>query len=144
MSNPCAGCAFTEGSRANLEPDNHLRGILCLLGPIPFYCHHLPDETDIHDDPKYHQSMTKKEFRGHGMVICGGWKREVRELAATGYYRERPMITRAIAVAGHDHLSEFLSAEEGSEDKLEAQTVLGSIVKQLGEKRRRFESSCGD
>lgn len=36
---PCAGCAFSHGAAANKEMFNHLRGLVCMLGPLPFVCH---------------------------------------------------------------------------------------------------------
>jgi hypothetical protein len=140
MSNPCEGCAFSEGAAANLEVHNRLKGLICLLGPLPFHCHHLKDGTDIHADPKYHESMTREEFRKADMQICAGWKREVRELAATGYYRDNPLTRRGVAQAGLEHLKIFVGAEEGSEDKQDSHRILTRIMEWLGKKRRKFQA----
>ena len=36
---PCSDCAFKPGAGAYKEPYNRLKGIICSLGGIPFYCH---------------------------------------------------------------------------------------------------------
>lgn len=139
MNNPCDTCAFKSGSITQDEPHNHLKGIICLLGPLPFYCHHLKDGTEITNDPKYHERMTRQEIRAAGMQICAGWKREVAQLAATGYFMESPRLTKAHAMIALQELSIFLDSEDGSDDKHEANERLQHCITRLGDKRRRFE-----
>jgi hypothetical protein len=89
---PCEGCAFTPGAAANKELRNHLKGVICLLGPAPFVCHH----GQPWDDPETHKLSPRALF-GSGWQICEGWKREVAKLAKTGYYAKFAEATRAIA-----------------------------------------------
>jgi hypothetical protein len=78
---PCGGCAFTEGTAANREPYNALKAQICLMGGIPFHCHHNIEWWK----PEEHKKKTREQVQK--MEICRGWQREVAQLAATGYFK---------------------------------------------------------
>ena len=83
MTAPCDGCAFTEGAEANLEVWNNLKSQLCVLGGLPFVCHHDRDWRNT-------KQMRIEEAYADGWMICAGWKREVRALAALGGFAQKP------------------------------------------------------
>lgn len=137
MSRPCESCAFTPGSAANLEPHNHVKGILCTLGPSPFFCH---QNIDWQNTPS---RMSGFDFRAKGFVICEGWKREVRTLAEAGYYKEAPIIKRGLGEAGLVALEIFVStsgdeSEDGREDHDWAKTLLKGTIRKLVKMARPF------
>jgi hypothetical protein len=127
--NPCEGCAFTEGAAANLEPDNALRGRLAVLGAIPFYCHEGVDWQN----PESHK-RTNCEIRDQN--VCAGWKREVGELAKTGWYKRDGKMAKGFAIAGLGALEIFLNSDDESDDKADANDVLQRVCATLG---RRLE-----
>ena len=129
----CDGCALTPGATANLEPDNRITAKLAVMGPFPFYCH-----ENIDYDTLKPGKMSRQEFHERGMVLCSGWLEEVKELAKTGYYTERGMMTKAMAELADENLSIFLHSED-PEEKSEAQERLERFLKQLCDKRRRFQ-----
>lgn len=131
---PCEGCAFTEGAAANLEPDSNLKGQLCVLGGLPFYCH------STFDCRKESGVGTKADVRRLGMRICRGWKREVAALAGTGYYDDRREVKRQMALIGTANLQRWIDAEEGSREKRDAWEIFGAVIKSLIELRRESEN----
>ncbi len=135
--NPCDTCAFTPGSDANREPENHLKGMLCLLAPNAFYCH---ENIDWRNTPA---SMSGKEFRETGFVICQGWRREVLELKEAGYYKDRPLLKRGIGIAGLGALEIFVStsgdeSEDGRENHSWAWGVFTRSLRMLVKMARPF------
>lgn len=137
MSTPCEGCALTEGAAANCEPKNNLTAQLCVLGAIPFYCHE-GFEWQAYGDGDPMPKRKRAELKTLGATICQGWRREVKELAAAGYYDGHRESTRAIAVFGIVQMNKMLAAEEGSLEKREASASLGWAVQELGQQRRKF------
>lgn len=131
---PCEGCALTPGAAANLEPNNYLKALICVLGPVPFWCHDGQDWAN----PDNHKPMTAADFRERGFRVCAGWKREVARLAATGYYKENPEVTKAIAMLASGQL-ETLLGSDNAEDKEEAAGMLEAMMKRLGDKRQKFQ-----
>lgn len=81
---PCHGCAFTEGSEANLEPWNRIRAMISARAGTVFYCHEGMDWRD----PLAHAPKTRREWRAMMLKPCQGWRREVRKLAAAGHFRD--------------------------------------------------------
>src|SRR5579863_867335 len=75
-NSPCSTCAYGTAGGAAKEPHNRLKGQICALGGIPFFCHHAPDgrELNWHGGPaEYFASMRdRRDIR-----MCAGWKREV-------------------------------------------------------------------
>src|SRR5688572_13119984 len=90
---PCEGCALTEGAAANCEAHNSLKVQLCVLGGIPFFCH---DNIDWRN-PEMHRA-TREQLRARGLRVCAGWKREVGDLAKSGYYKRARLIIRGFAL----------------------------------------------
>ena len=89
----CEGCAFKPGADANREPYNNLRGQVCALGAIPFYCHH---NVNWEENQKLWVGDTlKQNCRTAG--ICQGWKSRVAELHKRGFFGEFREIRRIIA-----------------------------------------------
>lgn len=132
----CSGCAFTPGTEANREPNNHLRALICLLGPSPFWCHANIDWRA----PRPHKvSLKEYQILAQTAGICRGWQEAVRELAATGYYQENPIVTKYVGLAALDQLDLFLAKDVDPEIKEDAGETLKRLVKLLGKKRRKFE-----
>lgn len=141
MSNPCDTCAFKPGTVTHdEEPWNHLQGLIALLGPMPFYCHYLADGKDHHADKSIpRHNMSGAMFRQLGFRVCAGWKQAVKELAAAGYFKDSPKMTKVYALIARDELEIFLATEDGSEDKEEARERLQKCMARLGEKRRKYD-----
>jgi len=140
MNNPCDSCAFVPGTVTHdSEPHNLLRATICLLGPLPFQCHYLRDGRDIHADPAVPRYMSGNQYRGVGFRVCEGWRREVRELAATGYFKDSPRRTKAYGMLALEELEIMLASEAGSEDWQEANQRLQLCMTRLGDKRRRYQ-----
>lgn len=136
--NPCATCAFTCGSEANLEPHNFLKGIICVLGPLPFYCHYT--DTGARLDKDFNEAeLRPAHLLKLGGRICRGWQREVLELAATGYYKDRPVVTRAVAEMARQELFIFCNTDDSPEDHEDANQNLQRAMTFLGDKRKRFQ-----
>jgi len=127
MSEPCAGCAFTEGSEANLGPHNNLRAQLCLLGAIPFYCHH-GREGELRDLRDIRPEDRRREIQAGRLVSCRGWKREVSVLSATGYYGRALDLKRAFAQLGIGALLTFTSTEDAARKRKAAKTLRDVII----------------
>lgn len=88
---PCDECAFGKNG-AGMEPYNQLRGQICVLGPIPFGCHH---GLNWHDSSNWSGSEIRQALKNAG--ICQGWKREVARLNAEGWFGKYRVIRRAVA-----------------------------------------------
>lgn len=92
MSNPCDSCAFHPGAAAHNELYNRLRGEICAITGVPFWCHHGKDGTDYTNSSKF---VSRSEIRARGMRVCEGWKAEVRKHVAAGSDRwHRRLIRR--------------------------------------------------
>lgn len=129
----CEGCAFKPGAAANLEPNNFLKGQLCALGGLPFYCH---DGQDW-QDPESHTVATRREIRARGIRICAGWKSSVARLAREGHFRDGRVLKQCFAVAGLEALHGFLHAGEDVEFKAESLDQLKRILTGLTKSARR-------
>jgi protein gp37 len=62
-------CAFTPGSVANLEPHNNVKAKLCVLGPLPFFCH---QNIDWQNTPSRQSGLLSAKAGG---VKFGRWRR---------------------------------------------------------------------
>lgn len=131
----CHGCAFTPGSEANREPNNHLRALICLLGPAPFYCH---ENIDWRQPSRSNVTLEEARAFVQTTTICRGWQESVRELAATGYYKDNPLVTKFIGVAALQQLDMFLSKDVRKDIKQEAARTLRRLMQMLGKKRRKY------
>lgn len=132
----CDGCAFTKGSDANLEPDNFLKGIICQLTPMPFYCH----ETFDWKNPELDSIQDIKDLP-KSKRICQGWKESVAELAKTGYFKENPKSTKIYGKFALSLLHKILGMEECQEKELLWQQFRETLSA-LRQKRRRFENNA--
>jgi hypothetical protein len=139
MRNPCDGCAFKKGSEANEEPHNNLKGQLCSLGALPFYCH----ETIEWRDPASHRPKTRSELRelrrAGKYQICGGWQKEVNRLSRLGFFGTafQRMVKRAYAITGLEALAIF-SATDDAEDKRDARRQLADIIRAFVKAKRKL------
>lgn len=88
----CADCAFKEGGAANKEVYNRLRGTVCALGGVPFFCHH---DIDWESQHSWTAAQKKKMCRRSG--ICAGWTVRVNDLRQKGYYDQFRVIRHAVA-----------------------------------------------
>lgn len=129
---PCEGCAFSPNAAANKEFHNHMVGVICLLGPLPFVCHHGQDW----ESPENHKLTGREVFR-RGWKICEGWKREVAKLAETGYYKNSEM-TRVFAQIARVELDAATSDQLDDEDKAEAATALANVLSRLYRRHEKF------
>lgn len=126
---PCDTCAFGKAGGAT-EPHNRLKGQICALGGLPFFCHHAPDgrELDWHgDSADYFRSLRNKKDRR----VCAGWKREVRAYRSRGFFGKYRIIRRAVAQGALDSLVEFLADDTEAEEKLQAQHHLWRALRFL-------------
>lgn len=130
----CTGCALTPDAAANCEPNNHLKAMIAVLGPIPFYCH---EPLDWEDDLTFHLPARLLKSLGQ-LRVCGGWMREVAALAQTGYYKDNPQTTKLIAVGAMRALNNFLTEGVTPAEKEQARVELGAYVRLLVEKKRKF------
>lgn len=138
QESPCKGCALKEGAAANCEPANNIKAQLCVLGAIPFYCH----ENLDWQNPEAHKAK-RADVKMLGVGICQGWKREVAELAKTGYYRDRGDSKKDLAAIGIVNLAKFIESERGSQAKNDASEILEFIIKELNEQRGFFVEKEG-
>jgi hypothetical protein len=127
---PCDGCVFTNGTAANLEPYNALKAVLCSLGGVPFYCHHNVKWRQ----PEAHRKRSRSEIRK--MDVCAGWKREISELAATGYFKSHRLIKRAHAELGLGALETF-AGKLSKRRKAMAKKTLHGVIHALVKERDR-------
>jgi hypothetical protein len=130
---PCEGCAFTEGSAANREPYNALKAQICLLGGIPFHCHHNIEWWK----PEAHKKKTRAQVQQ--MEICGGWQREVAKLAATGYFKTLRAEKKVYGQLGLGALETFVGGLECK--KAMARRTLDRIIRALVKERDRAEAA---
>lgn len=134
MSERCKGCAFTEGSEANLEPDNHIKGIICLLTPMPFYCH----DTFDYKTPQLSELTSVKDLpKSKG--ICQGWKESVAELAETGYYKEEPKETRIYGKISMITLQKIFDSQD-AEVKKGLWSQFRQTLNALGKKWKKYKN----
>jgi len=129
-SKPCGECAFTKASAAYREPHNALKGVLCLLGGLPFYCHHNIDW--------WNPDLDGYMPRARDLDICAGWKRETQKLAATGYFKKHRMIKQTYAKIGLGALVTFIHGISKSE-KAKAMKALDGVIRALVKERDEAE-----
>jgi hypothetical protein len=125
--NPCEGCAFTKGAAANLEPQNAIKSQFCVLGGLPFYCHH-DDTGAIRDMKELRKGDLRRAVQNGDTHICAGWKREVKELSATGYYRIALQTKRAFAMFGLGALQIFTSTKSKAKKERAARNLKDVIL----------------
>jgi hypothetical protein len=128
--NPCEGCAYTEGAAANLEPQNKLNGQLCVLGGIPFYCHHTKsgEIIDLGHEATNIPEVRRELVQSGKMVICQGWKRETEEIARTGYYDRARDLKRAFALLGLGSLQIFITTDDEAKKRVAARNLRNVIL----------------
>jgi hypothetical protein len=126
MSRPtCDECAFGKKG-AGTEPYNSLRGQICALGAVPFFCHH---SLDWESDQRFWVGKVLTE-KTRQSGICQGWKARVRQLHAKGWYGEYRAIRSAIAKHALQ-LIEAFSSEKDPETKKQYQKKLRSMTRFL-------------
>jgi hypothetical protein len=134
MSTACDTCALGQGKGAACEPYNALRAQICVLGGIPFACHHnfnwRGGKVEWFKLPRNQRKM------------CGGWQREVRALSLKGYFDEYRSIRRAVAEVALDSIEEMLQCSDENDDPgyADAKKKIDRCLRILGEKRKaKFE-----
>jgi hypothetical protein len=135
MKNPCEGCAFTEGSAANREPYNALKAQICLLGGIPFHCHRNIEWWK----PEEHKKKTPEQVQQ--MEICGGWQREIAQLAATGYFKTERCRNKLLGQLALGALETFVHGFKCK--KATAKRTLDRIIRALVKERDKAEAAHG-
>ena len=135
---PCAGCAFVKDTAANSEPYNALTAQICLLGGVPFYCHHDEDCTK----PDAHKPKGRSAMR-----ICAGWRRETAQLSRSGYFKIHKAEKRVYAQIALAALDTFTGKETSQVDQKTAHRTLRDCLKWLFQARdkclsaRKYSSS---
>lgn len=87
MSTPCDTCAFRRGSETHdHEPHNLLKGTICALAGIPFFCHHGFDYATAHISVINRRFATVNVSDVREIRVCEGWKRRIQRLKAQGYF----------------------------------------------------------
>jgi hypothetical protein len=132
----CDTCAFHPGSITHdKEPYNALRGMLCALGAIPFYCHDGLDwrnhQAMVQSEPRVRRWLVR-EFGIHGPTLhhCEGWKEAVRRYKAQHLFDD-PAIRRVRHLAADralELIEQYIAAPEGSTEKAELNRELQSLV----------------
>lgn len=127
LKHPCEGCALTPGAAANCEPDNNIKAQICVLSGKPFWCH---DNLDWRNS-ELHSGLSHTDFNRLGFKICEGWRREVRALAAQGYFDKGRMVKRLYGAVAYDALETYTSAEVSEEMKSDAALMLARTLTAL-------------
>jgi len=127
MPNPCETCAFGSAGAAQ-EPYNALRGTICSLGAVPFFCHHGRDgqEYDWQDSP-----LGPLQLHPTNRKLCAGWQAEVSNLKQRGYFGEYRPIRRAVARAALNALERYLNKDLNLHKKQRAQMLLERCIRFL-------------
>lgn len=106
----CEGCALKAGAAANGEPTNYLKAVLCVLTPLPFWCHRGIDWAA--KDVEEKRARSAELVKSGEQVICQGWRAEVARLGATGYYGVHSEVTRLVgqmAVVELDNVGDHIN-----------------------------------
>lgn len=114
MPSPCDTCAFNRtgtGGAAD-ETTNRLKGEICVLGPIPFWCHH----TKSGEEWNWKESTSVLDVKDPtDRKVCGGWQKRVQAAAAKGEYNPpeiRPY-QKHLALLALSSLDNILKKPEG-------------------------------
>lgn len=78
----CESCAYRKSSVTRTEATNVIRATICADAGVPFHCH-----------------VTSGVLRldGNGkMLVCEGWKAEIRERAKSPEWRKQRRVKRAV------------------------------------------------
>lgn len=128
MNNPCDECAFSKQG-AGLEPYNALRAKVCALGPLPFGCHH---GLDWQSSKLWTFTEQRENLRRSGM--CEGWRREVRELNAKGWFKTPYQVIRQAIAKQALQLIEIFVREENPVEKRKQRRLLSKMLRFLTSK----------
>lgn len=136
MPSACSSCAFRPGSVTHdKEPYNALRGLLCALGAVPFYCHDGLDWRDHRAMVLCHPTVRRfivsiTGIPGPTLHHCEGWKEAVRRYKADHLFDD-PAIRRVRHIAADralEVIEQFVAAPEGSKEKAALNRELESLV----------------
>lgn len=132
---PCSTCAFgpKRPGTAAAEPNNSVKGLICALGPLPFFCHHGRDgaEYDWKGSP-----LGVMQLAPENRKVCAGWKQAVHERARRGWFRSGRLIRRAVARVALDLLATFIDEETSPALKERAGWDLEECVLWLADKHQ--------
>jgi hypothetical protein len=128
---PCEGCALVKGTTANSEPYNALKAQICLLGGLPFYCHHDEERQNLDAN----EPSRRVEVRA--MRICASWKRDTAELARAGYFKTDNAVKRVYAQIALGALETFVNTDSSQIDKKTARRTLRGCLEWLIEARAK-------
>lgn len=105
----CDGCALTSGACANREPNNALTALICVRAGIPFYCH----DGQPWDDAI---AMKVKILRHQRVPVCQGWRRDVKALAVTGWFRTVRQLKHQVGDAALRALETFIRSSNSGDE----------------------------
>lgn len=110
MNEACNSCAFGPIGGAADEPLNTFTAQICSFGALPFYCHHGRDgvEYEWRNSPLGPLLLERSNRK-----VCAGWRSQVAELNAAGYFKTSAtrLIRRLVARRGLAMFHRFLDEE---------------------------------
>jgi hypothetical protein len=138
MSSPCNTCAFRAGCITHdKEPHNALKGEICALSGVPFFCHYDKNGVDHHGDVVFWMRGRGFDINGENaqLRICEGWKKRVLENQARGFFKTRYLRFLRKMLGNHALrlIDVFLSSEDGTPEKLEAHAQLKTTIEMIAQ-----------
>lgn len=131
----CDTCAFGNSGAAK-EANNALKGKICALGAIPFWCHHGKDGTEY---DWQNSKLGPYELEQSNRKICAGWQAEVAKLKRRGFFDEFRAIRRAAARVAFRSLEIFIDKTVSLHKKERARVMLERCLKFLVKRDIRHE-----
>lgn len=119
----CHSCAFRAGSETRSDSLTVLKGEVCALGGVPFFCHIDKHGFDFHDG----DHTPGREF----LVICEGFRARVREAAKDPRWHKNRRIRRAMAQHVIDSMNQLDTAGQDPEIRRELIRQIGDAVEYL-------------
>lgn len=144
----CHGCAFSPGAAANKEPNNLLKGILCAMGAVPFYCH----ESLVNwreTSAQTVQDLKAAVKPGERLQVCAGWRAEVAKLHQVGWFKgEEGQLRRELARTGVGALTRWLEppvdSPERDKAREENEPIVHDVARMLGKDRKLLLKGEGE
>lgn len=135
---PCETCAFRSGCVTHdKEPHNALKGEICALTAVPFFCHYDRNHVDRHSDAVFWLRGRGFDINGETaqLRVCAGWKQRVRENQDRGFFKTRYLRFLRKILGNHALrlIKTFLAAEDGTPEKREAHAQLKATIEMIAQ-----------